>query len=203
MEGTQPSLEAAVVGIDVVDVKVGCLRVGLARHWQDVGWDASPAGEGDDRGATIATEFVGRGDDTAKRCGNRHAVQFGQHRIGGRTMTVACHENRDLFGGNPALGRFATSLACLARLPDRLPLNDSRMKVSSPSTMPDNTSGLSPAKEARNRCLQRNAVVSSTSHRSAALAMLTPSIMASACAGHLSFMRKPASGVFVRALKVR
>src|SRR3954447_12155292 len=59
MEGTQPFLEAAVVGIDVVDVEIGCLRVGLAGHWQDVGWDASPAGAGDDRGATIATEFVG------------------------------------------------------------------------------------------------------------------------------------------------
>src|SRR5271166_2651333 len=43
MEGTQPFLEAAVVGIDVVDVEIGCLRVGLAGHWQDVGWDASPA----------------------------------------------------------------------------------------------------------------------------------------------------------------
>src|SRR5208282_1302352 len=46
MEGTQPFLEAAVVGIDVVDVEIGCLRVGLAGHWQDVSWDASPAGEG-------------------------------------------------------------------------------------------------------------------------------------------------------------
>src|SRR3954454_4846947 len=30
-------------------------------------------------------------------------------------MTVSGHENGDLFGGNPAFGRFATSLACLAR----------------------------------------------------------------------------------------
>src|SRR3954454_21789494 len=59
MEGRQPFLEAAVVGIDVVDVEIGCLRAWLARHWQDVGWHASPAGEGDDRGATIATDFVG------------------------------------------------------------------------------------------------------------------------------------------------
>src|SRR5271165_4795116 len=115
MEGTQPFLEAAVVGIDVVDVEIGCLRVGLAGHWQDVGWDASPAGEGNDRGATVATEFVGCRDDTAKRRCNRHAVQFCQHRIRGRTMTVSCHENRNLFGGNPALGRFAASLARLTR----------------------------------------------------------------------------------------
>src|SRR3954453_6321612 len=59
MEGAQPFLEAAVVGIDVVDVAIGRFRVGLARHWQDVGWDSSPTGEGNDRGATIATEFVG------------------------------------------------------------------------------------------------------------------------------------------------
>src|SRR3954470_3967921 len=118
-------------------------------------------------------------------------------------MTVSGHENGDLFGGIPRLADLPPLLRALRGRPDRLPLNDFRMKVSSPSTMPDNTSGLSPAKAARNRCLQRNAVVSSTAHRFAALAMLTPPIMASACAGHLSFMRKPASGVFVRALKVR
>jgi hypothetical protein len=38
-------------------VEIRRLRVGLAGHWQDVGWDASPAGKGDDRGAAIATEF--------------------------------------------------------------------------------------------------------------------------------------------------
>src|SRR3954454_13005407 len=76
MERTQPFLEAAVVGIDVVDVEIGGLRVGLARHWQDMGWDASPAGEGEDRGATIATEFDGRGDDPGKRRWDRHAGQF-------------------------------------------------------------------------------------------------------------------------------
>ena len=59
MEGTQPFLEAAVVGIDVVDVEIGRSRVGLAGRWQDVGWDASPAGEGNDRCATVATKFVG------------------------------------------------------------------------------------------------------------------------------------------------
>src|SRR3954453_17965160 len=58
MEGTQPFLEAAVVGIDVVYGEIRRLRVGFTGHWQDVGWDAGPAGEGDDRGATIATEFV-------------------------------------------------------------------------------------------------------------------------------------------------
>jgi hypothetical protein len=33
--------------------------------------------------------------------------------------------------------------------------------------------------------------------------MLTPSIMAAAWAAHLSFIRKPDNGVFVRALNVR
>src|SRR5689334_1205382 len=45
----------------------------------------------------------------------------------------------------------------LAGMPDRLPLNDSRMKVSSPSTIPDKALGLSPASQARNLCLHRNA----------------------------------------------
>jgi hypothetical protein len=37
----------------------------------------------------------------------------------------------------------------------------------------------------------------------AACAVLTPSIRASVCAAHLSFMRSFANGVFVRALQVR
>jgi hypothetical protein len=44
VEGAQPFLEAPVVGIDVVDVEIGCLQVGLAGRRQDVGWDASPPG---------------------------------------------------------------------------------------------------------------------------------------------------------------
>src|SRR5271166_2557366 len=44
-------------------------------------------------------------------------------------------------------------------IPERFPLKDSRMKVSSPSTIPDRTVGLSPDNALRNRCLHRNAVV--------------------------------------------
>src|ERR1700722_13886845 len=87
--------------------------------------------------------------------------------------------------------------------PDRLPLNDSRMNVSSPSTMPLKAFGLSPDSAARNLCRQRHGVVGCTSQRCAACAKLTPSIMASVCAVHLSFMRNFANGVFVSALKVR
>ena len=42
---------------------------------------------------------------------------------------------------------------------ERLPLNDSKMKVSSPSTTPVIVRGLSPARDVRNLCRQRNAVV--------------------------------------------
>jgi hypothetical protein len=76
-----------------------------------------------------------------------------------------------------------------------LPLNDSRMNVSSPSTIPVNALGLSPAREARNLCLQRNAVHAAPLHR---LSGADTVVMALVCAAHLSFMRKFANGVFVR-----
>src|SRR5664279_6383528 len=59
----------------------------------------------------------------------------------------------------PRLADLPPLLRALRGMPDRLPLNDSKMKVSSLSTIPDNAPGLSPAREARNRCLHRNAVV--------------------------------------------
>src|ERR1700683_1945307 len=99
-------------------------------------------------------------------------------------MTGICAADR------PRLADLPPLLRDLRGMSDRLPLNDYRMKVSSPSTMPANDLGLSPARESRSRCLQRNAVVECTPHRRAACAVLTPSIIASVCAVHLSFMRK-------------
>ena len=69
--------------------------------------------------------------------------------------------------------------------------------------MPDNVFGLSPARDARNLCRQRNGVVQRTPHRRAAFAVPTPSIGASVCAAHLFFMRKFANGVFASASNVR
>ena len=56
MEAAHPFFEPSVIGIHVVDVKIGHLRAGLARGRQDVDRDRSLEGEGDDGGAAIAAE---------------------------------------------------------------------------------------------------------------------------------------------------
>jgi hypothetical protein len=104
-----------MIGIDVVEVEIRCLGVWFARHRQNVSRDAGPTCESDNCRAAIAAELVGGGDDTIKRRGNRHTVQFRQHRISSGAMAVACHDHRDLFSGQAALGRFATPLAGLSR----------------------------------------------------------------------------------------
>src|SRR5271166_599497 len=84
---------------------------------------------------------------------------------------------------------------------DRRPLNDSKMNVSSASTIPVSVLGLSKAGEPRNRCGQRNAVVGWTPQRSAAFSRLIPSSIAWAWSSHCSFLRSPATGVLVRAAR--
>ena len=59
MEAAQPLFQAAVVGIDVVEVKIRRLWVGLARHRQDVSRDPSPPRKSNDRRAAIAAELIG------------------------------------------------------------------------------------------------------------------------------------------------
>ena len=91
MEAPEPLLEATVVGIDVVDVKLGRARVGFTGLRQDVGRDAGlsqafrwhanaskrGAGEGNNRSAAVAAEFVVGRDDPVQHRGDGHPVQFG------------------------------------------------------------------------------------------------------------------------------
>ncbi|MGO9553250.1 hypothetical protein [Mycobacterium sp.] len=77
------------------------------------------------------------------------------------------------------------------------------MKVSSASTIPLSRFGLSSAGAERNRWRQRNAVVSATPQRSAALTKLSPVISALACSAQTSFLRRRAIGVRVNPLNVR
>ena len=86
---------------------------------------------------------------------------------------------------------------------ERFPLNDSKMNVSSASTIPVSLVGLSTAGAARNRFRQRNAVLNATPHRLADLARVSPLIMACAWSAQRSFFRSLASDVPVNALKLR
>src|SRR3954463_15647830 len=60
VEAAQPFLQTAMVGIDVVEVKIRRRWVWFARHRQDMGGDLGAAGKGHDRRAAIAAELVGR-----------------------------------------------------------------------------------------------------------------------------------------------
>src|SRR5271166_2457421 len=115
MEATQPFFQPAMVGIDVVEMEIRRLGVWFTRHRQDMGWDRSPPRKGNDRGAAITTELVGRGDHAAQRRGDGDAVQSRQHRIRGGAFAVARNDHRNLFSGQATFGRFATSLARLSR----------------------------------------------------------------------------------------
>jgi hypothetical protein len=66
-------------------------------------------------------------------------------------MTGICSAERPRLAALPPLVREARGM------PDRLPLKDSRMNVSSPSTIPAKFFGW--LRASRNRCLHRNAVV--------------------------------------------
>src|SRR3954464_12398535 len=70
---------------------------------------------------------------------------------------------------SPRLAALPPRLRAARGRSERLPLNDSRMKVSSASTMPFSRAGLSNAAAARNRWRQRNAVLPATPQRLAAL----------------------------------
>src|SRR3954451_14359931 len=111
MEAAHPFFEPSVIGIDVVDVKIGHLRAGLARGRQDVERDRSLEGEGNDGGAAIAAELVGGRDDTTKGGRDGRPVQLGQHRIDRGAAAVSRDDDRTLFGGEAPLGRLAASLA--------------------------------------------------------------------------------------------
>ena len=63
MEAPDPFLEAAVVGIHVVDVQIRCLRQRNARRGQDMELDPGAPSECGDRRTSVAAQFRGPGND--------------------------------------------------------------------------------------------------------------------------------------------
>ncbi len=130
-------------------------------------------------------------NNAAQGRSNRYAIQFRQDRIGGGAISVACDDDRDLFGRQGHVWPICRlSYAIFAADPTRLPLNDSRMNVSSP--LDDAAQRLWPYRQI---APPETCAASGTpwwdAHRSAARLApgWTPSIIASVCAAHLSFMR--------------
>src|SRR3954470_11737260 len=94
----------------------------------------------------------------------RAAVMDARFSLGNTASIVAPLRSRATMAGNfsaedPRLAALPPLLREARGMPDRLPLKDSKINVSSPSTIPDKFFGLSRLRASRNRCLHRNAVV--------------------------------------------
>src|SRR5271167_4049851 len=103
---------------------------------------------------------AGRVNDLPERGRDAGGVEPRQDGIDGRAGAVAGDDDWDLLRRQtPRLAALPPRLRGALGRSRRLPLKDSRMKVSSASTIPDRHGGLSRLSADRNRCLHRNAVV--------------------------------------------
>jgi hypothetical protein len=88
VEAVEPLLEAAVVGVDVVDVQVRGLGGRLSRRGRGVERNPGFAGESGDRLAAVADEVIARRDDPGERGCHRSAVDLRQDGVEGRSLPV-------------------------------------------------------------------------------------------------------------------
>lgn len=93
VEAAEPLLEAAVIGVDVVDVQMGRLGGRFARRGDGVKGDAGFAGEGGDRPAAVADQMIGGRDNSGKRCAYGSPVDLRQNRVESRALPVAGDED--------------------------------------------------------------------------------------------------------------
>ena len=138
-----------MVGVDVVDVQMR-RRGWLELSQRSTAWKRNPgsAGEsGDARLAAIADEMIARRDNSRQGEAYRSAVTVDLNRIASK---VACRSGRARQGWECCPDRRARMpLAVPPRFraflgrSDQRPLKDSRMKVSSASTIPLKPRGLS------------------------------------------------------------
>src|SRR5271165_2458334 len=115
VETAEPLLEAAVVGVDVVDVQVGRLRGRFSRRGHGMKRYFGFAGEGGDRPASVADQVVFACDNASQRRADRSAVGLRQDGVESRPHPVAGHQNGNVvLIGSRTPGRPA-ALARLAR----------------------------------------------------------------------------------------
>ena len=203
MKARKPLLEAAVVGVDIVDMQVRPRGDRLSRGRNGVKGDVRLAGKGCQRFAPIADQGLcglttpanAVAIEALSSCGRRCRRSLPSGR--GRQAWGCCP------GEAPDGGLFRR--VCAPCAADRTigPRRIRRMKVSSASTMPLSVRGLSAAGAPKNRWRQRKAVVGWTPQSSAVFARLLPSIIARAWSSQRSLLRRCAIGVLVSALKIR
>ena len=159
MKPAEPFLQPAIVGVDVVEAKIKRCRVRFAGYRKNMRRDPGAAREGNNSGAAIAIELVGRRHHTTQRSRDERAVQSPQHRIRGATLSIARDKHRDLFSRQPTFGRLA---APLARRPQHARAVPCELFQDEGLVAFNNAShclGFVTSKRRQNRCRQRNAVV--------------------------------------------
>src|SRR5271163_3730920 len=151
VEAPAPLLQSTMVGVHVVDVILRRLRLRIARRGQDVDIELGAPRERRDGRSSIAAKVRRRGHDAAERRGELTASSRGKTAssvapVRSRaTMTGICSSDR------PRLTALPPRLREGLGRPFCWPLKDSRMNVSSASTMPDRDFGLSWLRAERKR----------------------------------------------------
>ena len=115
VEAIEPLLEAAVIGVDVVDVQVRRLGSWLSRRGHSVEGNAGSAGEGCQRLAAIADEMICGRNDAGQRGGDRGVVVLRQYSVEGRTFPVAGDEDGNVVLIGARMPGRSASLTRLAR----------------------------------------------------------------------------------------
>jgi hypothetical protein len=95
VEAGQPLLEAAVVGVDIIDVKVRPAGVGFpgAVRCERESWPARERGDGV---PAVTDQMVARQHDASEDVPDRVAVDLRQDRVKGCAFPVASDKNGDI-----------------------------------------------------------------------------------------------------------
>jgi hypothetical protein len=113
VEAVEPLLEAAVVGVDVIDVQVRRLRGRFSRRGHSVEGNAGPAREGGQRLAAIPDEMICGRDDARQHGGDRSVVVLRQNGVEGRALPVAGDEDGNIILIRAGMPGYSAPLARL------------------------------------------------------------------------------------------
>ena len=160
VETVDPLLEAAVVGVDIVDVQVGRRGSRLSRRRHGVKGDLGPAREGGQRLAAIPNEMICGRNDARQRRGDRGAVVVRQNGVEGRPLPVAGDEDGNVVLIGAGMSGRSAPPARLARQvgPTALEGFDDEGLIR-PRQFRSTFEACPPAGARKNRCRQRKAVL--------------------------------------------
>src|SRR5271168_1030063 len=111
VEAPDPFFESAMVGVHVVDVMFGRLRLWVSGSGQHVEFESGASRERGNGRPSIAAKVRGRGDRAAQRGRNADGIEPRQDGVQGRARAVTGDEDWDLFRRQAAFAGFASPLA--------------------------------------------------------------------------------------------